>query len=87
MDATDVIPLAAVGLLAGVTGGMLGFGGAIVVIPVLTLFMHRDQHLAQAVSMFVNVCVTAPALIQHQRAGVVRWSIVLRVMPVAIRLI
>ncbi len=86
-DATEVIPLVVTGLVAGLTGGMLGFGGAIVVIPVLTLLLHRDQHLAQAVSMIVNIFVAAPALWYHHRNRAVRWDVVVRVLPVSMVLI
>ena len=76
-----------IGLLAGAAGGLLGIGGAIIVIPALTLFLHYDQHLSQAVAMIVNVFVAIPALIWHHRRGAVRWEIVRRILPFAIVLV
>jgi uncharacterized membrane protein YfcA len=66
---------------------LLGFGGAIIVIPVLTIFLHYDQHLSQAAAMIVNVFVALPALVQHQRAGAVRWEVVARILPIALVMI
>ncbi len=86
-DSVDLLALMVIGLLAGAAGGLLGIGGAVVVIPALTLFLHYDQHLSQAVAMIVNVFVAIPALIWHHRRGAVRWDIVRRILPFAIVLV
>lgn len=86
-DAIDLIGLMTIGLVAGAAGGLLGIGGAIVVIPALTLFLHYDQHLSQAVAMIVNVFVAIPALIRHHRRHAVRWDLVVRTLPFAIALV
>ena len=66
--------LAAVGLLAGVLGGLLGVGGSILMIPAMVfLFADRygpeGQHLYQAAAMIVNLFVVLPAVDRHRRAG------------------
>jgi len=76
----DILILLVLGLAAGALGGMLGIGGSIIMIPVLTIALHRNIHLAQAVAMIINVCVSVPAMIQHHRAGAVRWPIVWRML-------
>lgn len=81
MPPLELFNLLALGLFAGAIGGLVGVGGSIVIIPVLTLLMHRNQHLSQAAAMIVNVFVAAPALMQHQRAEAVRWDIVVRMLP------
>ncbi len=81
IDAVDLLRLAVLGFVAGSAGGMVGLGGAIVIIPILTLFLHCNQHLSQAAAMIVNVFVALPALIQHQRARAVRWDVVARILP------
>jgi uncharacterized membrane protein YfcA len=70
-----------VGLIAGVLGGLLGIGGSIIMIPVLTLIFRHDQHLSQAAAMIVNIFVSAPAMLRHQRAGAIRWRIGIRMLP------
>ena len=62
-------------------GGLVGVGGSIVIIPVLTLLMHTNQHLSQAAAMIINVFVAAPALLAHIRAKAVRWDVVARMLP------
>jgi len=86
-DSVDLIVLMVIGFFAGAAGGLLGIGGAIVVIPALTLFLHYDQHLSQAVAMIVNVFVAIPAIIWHHRRGAVRWNIVAKILPFTIVLV
>jgi uncharacterized membrane protein YfcA len=77
----DLIVLLILGLAAGALGGMLGIGGSVIMIPVLTVVLRRDYQLSQAVAMIVNVAVSLPALMQHHRAKAVRWEIVGRMLP------
>lgn len=80
MPLNQALILIALGLAAGALGGMLGIGGSIIMIPVLTIILHHNVHLAQAVAMIINVCVSLPAMLQHHRAGAVRWRIVWRML-------
>ncbi len=77
----ELVRLLALGLFAGVVGGLVGLGGSIIIIPVLTLSMHRDQHLAQAAGMLVNIFVAAPAAMRHHVAEAIRWDVMLRMLP------
>lgn len=87
MPLTDVITLIVAGLAAGLLGGLLGIGGSIIMIPVLTLLLGRDQHLSQAAAMIINVFVAIPALLRHRRAGAVDWTVVRRMLPAGLVLI
>jgi uncharacterized protein len=78
---TDLIVLIALGLAAGSLGGLLGIGGSIVMIPVLTLILDRNQHLSQAAAMIVNFFISLPAFFQHRRAGAVDWAVIVRMTP------
>lgn len=79
--------VAAVGLLAGALGGLLGIGGSVVMIPGLALAFHeagaQSQHLFQASAMAVNVVVAAPAALTHARKGAVRSDLLVRMLPPA----
>ena len=83
----ELIRLLLLGLLAGALGGLVGVGGSIVIIPVLTLLLNKDQHLSQATAMIINVLVAAASLLQHHRAGAVRWAVVGRLVPFGLVLI
>lgn len=53
METTTVFILIAIGLMAGVFGGIFGVGGAVVMIPALVYFLGVDQHTAQGTSLAV----------------------------------
>jgi uncharacterized membrane protein YfcA len=80
----DLIVLLILGLAAGALGGMMGIGGSIIMIPVLTVLLHRNHHLSQAVAMIVNVFVSLPAALQHQRAKAIRWDVFGRMLPLGV---
>lgn len=81
---TEVIWLLVVGLGAGILGGLLGIGGSIIMIPVLTLLFGHEQQLSQASAMIVNVFVAAPAVIRHRGARAIDWKIVGRMIPAGV---
>jgi uncharacterized membrane protein YfcA len=81
----ELVILILVGFSAGVLGGLLGIGGSIIMIPVLTVILHKSQHLAQAAAMIVNIFVSLPsAWHHHSKAGAVRWDVVWRMLPAGI---
>jgi hypothetical protein len=82
-----LLAVSAVGLLAGILGGMLGVGGAVVVIPGLTWLFGYNQHIYQATAMITSIAVSIPAAVRHYRQGAavpraLRWMI-----PAAILLV
>ncbi|MCZ6835436.1 MAG: sulfite exporter TauE/SafE family protein [Planctomycetota bacterium] len=77
----ELVSFIFVGLIVGVLGGLLGIGGSIIMIPVLTLIFRHNQHLSQAAAMIVNIFVAIPSMIQHHREKAVRWDVVWRAMP------
>jgi len=73
----------AIGVVAGVCGGLLGTGGSIVMIPAITEALGPNQHLYQATAMCMNFCVVVPAVLHHQKVGAVHWSVIKRCAPLA----
>jgi len=55
MSIYDLIILIAIGVLAGFTGGALGLGGGVVIVPALVFIMGFSQHEAQGTSLAVIV--------------------------------
>ena len=80
----NLLLLAGIGLVAGLTGGMLGVGGSTVIIPGLAVVLGPAQHLFQAAAMIVNVGVSAPAARGHWRAGAVRVAVLRWLLPGAL---
>ncbi|WP_428387207.1 sulfite exporter TauE/SafE family protein [Mucisphaera sp.] len=75
-----LLVVAALGFIAGISGGLLGVGGSLILIPVLTFAYGPDQHLYQAAAMAVNVAVAVPSALRHHKAGatmpdMLRWML------------
>ena len=63
----------ALSLLIGVALGLLGGGGSIVTLPILTYVVGMSPKAAIASSLFVVATTSAFGVIAHARAGRVQW--------------
>jgi uncharacterized protein len=72
MDALDVTALVALGLVAGVAGGLLGVGGGVVFVPALVVFAHLTQLEAVASSLVAIVLVAIVGTARQREYGNVR---------------
>ncbi len=64
--------VAAIGIVAGLLGGMLGLGGAIIIIPALVFLMGYSQQMAQGTALIMMVLpVGALAAFQYYQKGFV----------------
>jgi uncharacterized membrane protein YfcA len=59
MSATDLVGLAAIGVVAGMASGLVGVGGGVLMVPGLVLFLHQSQLHAEATSLLAIVFVAA----------------------------
>lgn len=84
---------AAIGLFAGVFGGLLGVGGSVIIIPAMIVYLDmtvtggyrgHDQHLVQAAAMITNVFVAAPSVLAHWRARAIMKPVVVLLVPSAL---
>ncbi len=70
----------AAGFLSGMLGGM-GMGGGTVLIPVLTVFLGVEQHVAQAANLIAFLPMAACSLKVHKDKGLLKtegvWGIVI----------
>jgi len=85
----EYVILAAVGLLAGVLGGLLGIGGSVVMIPAMVMvFAHRGEgdrmQQYQAAAMIVNFLLIIPAVFRHHKAKAVCWDVWRWLAPAAL---
>ena len=53
MNITTLIVLIVIGLVAGILSGLIGLGGAIIIIPALVFFLGMSQYMAQGTSLAV----------------------------------
>jgi len=71
-ELNQLIGLASIGLAGGLLGGLLGIGGAIVVIPALVILMGYSQQMAQGTTLMMMVPpVGALAAWQYYKQGYV----------------
>lgn len=68
-----IITVLALAFLVGITLGMLGGGGSILTLPVLTYVAGMEPKAAIAASLFVVAVTSGTGVITHARAGRVRW--------------
>lgn len=76
------------GLVAGILAGLLGVGGGVVIIPIMTALFSRQGfppafilHLALGTSLATILVTSFSSLRAHHRAGAVRWDIVWAIAP------
>lgn len=59
----------------GISLGLLGGGGSILTVPILTYIVGMDPREAIAASLFIVGVTSAVGMIPHARAGRVRWQV------------
>lgn len=72
MSASLVAALVLAGLV-GLSLGLLGGGGSILTVPILTYVLGMEPREAIASSLFIVGVTSAVSLLAHARAGRVRW--------------
>jgi uncharacterized protein len=72
----------AVAGLCGVTSGMFGIGGGVLLVPLLGLLFAFSQHRAQGTSLVALIPPTGIlAMLAYARQGYVSWKIGLLLIP------
>lgn len=72
MELQNMALIALIGIVAGVLGGLLGLGGAIVIIPALVMLLGYSQQMAQGTALMMMVLpVGALAAYQYYQKGFV----------------
>lgn len=76
------------GALVGFFGGLLGIGGGLIVVPVLTFIFsaqdfppERILHLALGTTMATIIFTSTASLLAHHAHGAVNWAIVKKMTP------
>jgi uncharacterized membrane protein YfcA len=82
MSVSMLLLLLAIGIVTGIMAGMLGIGGAIIMVPALVFIMGFSQHMAQGTSLAVMLPpIGIIAAFNYWKAGQVdlRFAIILAV--------
>lgn len=75
---------ALLGALAGVLGGFLGIGGAMVIVPAMVLLAGFEQHMAQGISLAVITLTSLMGAFTHYKLGNVNVNVALAMGPAAV---
>ena len=77
-----LVKILLVACAVGVMGGMFGVGGGVMLVPLLVLLFHFDQHTAQGTSLVALVPPTGLlAFLNYWHAGDVRFQVGFLLMP------
>ena len=79
----DYLVLAAIGIVMGLFGGLLGIGGSVFMIPALVFAFGENQHLYQASAMICNFFVGTTAAMVHKKADVLVSDVIKWLVPSA----
>lgn len=78
MTISQLVILIIIGLLSGLLAGVLGVGGAIIVIPALVFIFGMSQHEAQGTSLaFMLPPIGILATWNYYKEGYVNWKVAL----------
>ncbi len=70
MDSPNIAVIVLIGAVAGILSGLLGLGGAIIIIPALVILLGYSQQMAQGTTLLMLAMpVGALAAFQYYKAG------------------
>ena len=73
------------GFSAGTIGSLVGLGGGIIIVPVLSLFLGVEPIFAViAISLSSTVAVSASATLQYRHFGMVQWAVCRILIPASV---
>jgi uncharacterized membrane protein YfcA len=88
IDPLLIVELLALGLVSGFLAGLLGIGGGMLMVPVMTLILSQRGvdsgmavKMAIATSMATILFTSISSVRAHHRRGAVRWDLVLGLAP------
>ncbi len=65
------------GFFGGIASGLLGIGGGVVIVPVMTLILSIPIHIAVATSMLTMIVTSIAGVGQHVALGHINWEFAL----------
>ncbi len=75
MSVYAIFVLLIIGLVAGVFSGLMGIGGAIIIIPALIYFLGMDQYSAQGTSIAIMLPpIGFLAAYNYYKEGALNWK-------------
>jgi len=73
-----------VGLASGVSSGLFGVGGGVIMVPAMVLLLASDMKRAVGTSLAVIVPTSIVSAWKHQGQGNIDWLLAAKLIPMAI---
>lgn len=73
-EKTNLIPCILLGLVVGAINGLLGGGGGMIVVPLLTFLMHSEDKKAHATAILIILPLCTVSSIIYATSGVWDWQ-------------
>ncbi len=75
MDASTLLILLLIGVMAGILSGFIGVGGGIIIVPALVYFLGFPQHMAQGTSLALMLPpIGVLAVYNYHKAGEINFT-------------
>jgi uncharacterized protein len=71
MSAGVAILLALSGVVVGAFSALFGVGGGLLMVPLITVFLDRSQHLAEGTSLLAVIPISIAGVLAHRGRGYV----------------
>src|SRR5262245_51551685 len=75
---------ALIGLVGGLTSGLFGVGGGIVMVPAMFYLLKTDIKTAVGTSLVVIIPTALTGAFKHHHLGHINWSVAASLVPLAI---
>ncbi len=75
---------ALIGLVGGITSGLFGVGGGIVMVPAMVYLMQTNIKTAIGTSLVVIIPTAITGAFKHQQLGNIDWKVAASLIPLAI---
>jgi uncharacterized membrane protein YfcA len=75
---------AVIGLIGGITSGLFGVGGGIVMVPAMVWLCQTNIKTAIGTSLAVIIPTAVTGVLKHQQLGNIDWRMAASLVPLAI---
>ena len=75
---------ALIGLVSGITSGLFGVGGGVVMVPAMALLLRLDVKVAIGTSLAVIIPTALVGTFKHHELGHVNWRVAGALVPMAL---
>jgi uncharacterized protein len=75
---------ALIGLISGITSGLFGVGGGLVMVPAMVVLMKLDFKMAVGTSLLVIIPTAISGTLKHAHSGFINWKVAAILAPTAI---